>query len=343
LNEVYIYDSLWLECRMDRDELKHTLLNDDMKLSMGTDEETILLLWELANDTGEPKQVRKKAKRALYLLRSKGVDVDGVKPKHREKPSPRDIRKTVETAAFSLPDSGFRSVISVAAVDTKTIGFEAHDFLINTSYGITDHRVRAVGRRAHQRMLSEEQFIAVPAEYALSRLRRALSLTHDEKRKVLAALIDNFTAGEAGGTEAEHPVLAFLIPHVSHIRAPDEEKTLFSEGEIQRIALPDESTAEFQSLIEEAKSSRLILYNRTPEQRVSDAISRFCAFYFTGQRRHAFREMLLDVALFYFQQGREGYARILQGYAEGFLNPALDIRQHPFVQYLTYKAFLMKG
>jgi hypothetical protein len=348
LKGAYIYDRPNRECRMDAEQLRHALLNDDMKPATGGDEETVLLLWALAEDMGEQKTIRKKAKRALYLLRSKGVDVDGVKPLRREKPSPRDTRKTVETAALSLPDSGCRSVISIAAADTKTLGFDAHDFLISVSFGITGHRVRPVAKHTLMRALIKEhessmEFFEVPAEYALFRLRHVISLSPEKEREDLAALIDGFSAGEAGGMDPEHPVLALLSRHVSHIAAPDEEKNLFTEREIQRISLPEDSTDGFRSLIEEAKNSRLILENRTPKQRVSDTVSRFCAFYFTPLRRRAFRDMLLDVAFYYFRYDRVGYARILHIYAEGFLNPALDIRQHPFVQYLTYKAFLMKG
>ncbi|MBN2324181.1 MAG: hypothetical protein JXQ30_10635 [Spirochaetes bacterium] len=333
---------------MDKEALKRALFSGDMKPATGGDEETILLLWALAEDMGEQKAIRKKAKRALYLLRSKGIDVDGVKPERLRKPSLTDTKKRVETAALSLPDSGLQSVISIAASDTKTLGFDAHDFLISVSFGITGHRVRHAAKRSLARALingqeGKTEFFEVPGEYALYRLRRAVSLSPEEEREALAARIDGFTASDTGTTEPEHPLSSLLSPRVSHIAAPDEEKTLFSEREIARIMLPDESTREFRSLIEEAKNSRLILENRTPKQRVSEAVSRFCAFYFSPPRRFAFRDILLDVALHYFRHEREGYARILQSYAEGFLNPALDIRQHPFVQYLTYKAFLMKG
>ena len=232
---------------MDRAKLKHALQIGDMNPEKWANEETILLLWGLAADTEEPKQLRKQAKRALYLLRSKGVDVDGVKPHGLEKPSLPDTRQTVETAALSLPDSDCRSVISIAAVDTKTLREEAHDFLTDTAFGIAHHRVRPVSRRAFQRSLMKENggtadFLEVPAAHALSRLRRALSLT-PENPEALARLIGNFTAGEAGPAEEDHPVLALLLQNRSHIADPEEEKKLFTEYEIQRIALSAESTA----------------------------------------------------------------------------------------------------
>jgi len=295
---------------MEKRELKEALLRDRKEHIAVESEKDIGHLWSLASDEGESKDVRKRAKRALYVLRSKGIDVDSVKPKMKSAALPKDREGTVELAMLSLPDSGGRNLLIVSITDTKTLALQTHDFLIDRLMGIGDHRVRSMSRRTLEKELENSgEFFPVPVTYALYRLARALSITPDKEKKRVADRIGGRLNIGSAGEEEKHPVLDLVSATTSRIATPTEEKRLFSEKELARIMLPEDDVREYREKIEEAMKSRLILGNKNPQQS---------------------------------HRGEKEYTRILVDYGEGLLSATVDIKKHPFVQFLTYRAFRMK-
>jgi hypothetical protein len=333
---------------MDKAELKDALLGDARRLFTGESEEEIGLLWSLSSDTGEPKEVRKKAKKMLYMLRSKGIDVDSMKPETTVAETQKQEGGAVELAMLSLPDTAGRNLLFVSIADPKTLSLDIHQFLISRSLGIQDHRVRSGSRRSLEREVEQKgDFFPVPAAYAIYRLRMALENTPDNEKSKMAARVRRLNIREIETDEGvegmNHPVLGLVSQALSQIQVPSEEKRLFSEKEIGRIALPEEDVHQYREKIGEAKSSRLIIDNKSPQQRVEETIDRFCAVYFTQKRREALCERLFDTALYFHHKGEKEYTQILVRYGESLLNRTLEIKKHPVVQFLTYRAFLMKG
>jgi len=337
---------------MDKAELKDALLGDRRQRFTGESEEEIGLLWSLSSDTGEPKEVRKKAKKVLYVLRSKGIDVDSMKPETTVAETPKQEGGTVEQTMLSLPDTAGRNLLFVSIANPKTLSLDIHQFLISRSLGIQDHRVRSGSRRSLEREVEQRgDFFPVPASYAFYRLGRALENTPDNEKSKMAARIRRLNIHEIDipeepdeGVEGmNHPVLGLVSHALSQIQVPSEEKRLFSEKEIGRIALPEEDVHEYREKIGEAKGSRLIIDNKSPQQRVEQTIDRFCTVYFTQKRREALCERLFDIALFFHHKGEKEYTQILVHYGESLLNRTFEIKKHPVVQFLTYRAFLMKG
>ncbi len=341
---------------MDKAELKDALLGDARQLFTGESEEEIGLLWSLSSDTGEPKEVRKKAKKVLYVLRSKGIDVDSMKPETTVAETPKQEGGTVEQAMLSLPDTAGRNLLFVSIADPKTLSLDIHQFLISRSLGIQNHRVRSMSRRSLEREVEQKgDFFPVPVSYASYRLSRALKNTPDNTKSKMETRIRRLNireidiAGEKDeGVEGRggimnHPVLGLVSHALSQIVTPAEEKRLFSEKEIGRLLLPEEDVNQYREKVEEAKGSRLIIDNKSPQQRVEQTIDRFCTVYFTPERREALCERLFDIALFFHHKGEKEYTRILVHYGESVLNRTFEIKKHPIVQFLTYRAFLMKG
>ena len=337
---------------MDKAELKDALLRDARQLFTGESEEEIGLLWSLSSDTGEPKEVRKKAKKVLYVLRSKGIDVDSMKPETTVAETPKQEGGTVEQAMLSLPDTAGRNLLFVSIADPKTLSLDIHQFLISRSLGIQDHRVRSGSRRSLEREVEQKvDFFPVPATYAFYRLGRALENTPDNEKSKMAARIQRLNIRdietdegvEDRGGQMNHPVLGLVSHAQSQIQVPFEEKRLFSEKEIGRLLLPEEDVHQYREKIGEAKGSRLIIDNKSPQQRVEETIDRFCTVYFTPERREALCERLFDIALFFHHKGEKEYTQILVHYGESLLSRTLEIKKHPVVQFLTYRAFLMKG
>jgi hypothetical protein len=328
---------------MDRGEMKERLTSGETEPILGGSGDDIGLLWSLASDPEESKELRKRAKRALYILRSKGIDVDGAKPKMVSSGPTEQAKETVERAMLSLPDSGGRNLLILAATDQKTLSLVVYDFLIDLIEGILDHRVRQMRRRALERVLEDSgEYFPVPVDYAFYRLKRALQMTPSKVAKRISSRL-NLDAVSRDCGEVQHPALGLVPATLSRIATPTEEKRLFSEKEIGRLVLPEDEVHEYSEQIEEAMKSRLIIGNRNPQQRVEQIIDRFCTVYFTEEKRRALREMLLDIALFFHHKGESEYTRILVDYGEGLLRKVVDIKSHPVVQFLTYRAFLMKG
>ena len=337
---------------MDKAELKDALLGDRRQRFTGESEEEIGLLWSLASDTEEPKEVRKKAKKVLYVLRSKGIDVDSMKPETTVAETPKQEGGTVEQAMLSLPDTAGRNLLFVSIVDPKTLSLDIHQFLISRSLGIQDHRVRSGSRRSLEREVEQKgDFFPIRAAYAFYRLGRALENTPDNEKSKMAARIRRLNIREIETDEGvedrdgqmNHPVLGLVSHALSQIAMPSEEKRLFSEKEIGRLLLPEEDVHQYREKIGEAKGSRLIIDNKSPQQRVEETIDRFCTVYFTPERREALCERLFDIALFFHHKGEKEYTQILVHYGESLLSRILEIKKHPVVQFLTYRAFLMKG
>lgn len=221
---------------MDKAELKDALLRDARQLFTGENEEEIGLLWSLSSDTGEPKEVRKKAKKVLYVLRSKGIDVDSMKPETTVAETPKQEGGTVEQAMLSLPDTAGRNLLFVSIADPKTLSLDIHQFLISRSLGIQDHRVRSGSRRSLEREVEQKvDFFPVPATYAFYRLGRALENTPDNEKSKMAARIRRLNIREIEtdegvedrGGQMNHPVLGLVSHAQSQIQVPSEEKRLF--------------------------------------------------------------------------------------------------------------------
>jgi hypothetical protein len=141
-----------------------------------------------------------------------------------------------------------------------------------------------------------------------------------------------------------HPVLDRTRGQFNRIVSAESERALFSRPEIARLSLPDEATAEYREQIESARSSRLIVANMSPQERVKSIIDRFHRTYFTPRKLEYIRNLLLDLALYFVNQGEREPADVLIRYAEGLRAAgtagASALSKHPFLQFLVYRAFM---
>jgi hypothetical protein len=75
---------------------------------------------------------------------------------------------------------------------------------------------------------------------------------------------------------------------------------------------------------------------------VKDIIERIYTSYFTLEKKRIYRELLLDLALYYYEREMEVFTRILIDYADRLMNTQLNLREHPFFSFLVYKEFLLE-
>jgi hypothetical protein len=330
---------------MDRSEIRDIVLKDPRKIlntiKKGEEQRLVEELWAFALDQGEPKPVRKAVKKALYIIKSRGIDIETYRPVPETETRDEKEDKAVHTVLSSIPDQEGYNVLVFAVTGSVDTGFDILRFLIGPDRAIHKYSADRGSKKHFEKFKAENPaFFPLSDEYGLSRLSAALEKTDVNKISGLNALPPTLLLKDQ--KEVRHPVFDLVPASVSRIVNPEEERNLFKLGEIGGLSLPEGDIADFKSEIETAKKSRLIVMGKSPEERVRDAITKFYSLYFKAERKSIYRDMLLDVGLYFYYQGHSEYSRILIGWAERLLNVNMKAADHPFLSYLVYKAFLME-
>ncbi len=332
---------------MNRAELKEIIGKDPGKLferldALGEDEDerrkVIEQVWELSGGD-EPKAVRKSARKTLYMLRSRGVDVDGHRPALEVKVPEVGDEPTLLEPLLSMPDSFGSSLLIIPLLKKVSGKIEIFQFAIHREKGVVKYQKHAGSKKYLQKLHEKTpDLFPVPVDYALFRLQGALEKTDRAKLSGLSELPGLLT--ERGSGEVPHPVLSLIPARVSRIHSPDEERRFLEMPEVGIMMLPEEDFEEFRKQIEEAKKSRLVIGNRNPEERVEEIVERFCVTYFTGEKLELFRERLFDIALAYHHRGLKDQGRLLVSYAQRLLEARQSHLEHPLLKYLVYRSLL---
>lgn len=328
---------------MQKTQLKELLIKDARQvlplIKEGDGRRSIIaLLWECALQEGEAKEIRKSAKKALYMARSRGIDVDQYRPKRREPLTEKLPQTSVHSSLLTPPDSEGSNLLAIDTFNQKTQAFHFFVFLIHPERGVEEFSLNHGSKKDLERVKEQNQeLFSIPVDCARYRLKKALERTDVKRISGLSTLPDELK-WEADH-EVAHPVLELIPTQVARIHAPSEETKTLGMREVARLSLFQEDTKEYKSAIEDAQQSRLILENKSPQERIEDIVERFFSTYFTPEKKALYREMLLDVALFYSSQGLQDHARILVDYAQALMASYLDPRKHPFLRFLVYKEF----
>lgn len=328
---------------MEKRDLKELLLHDPAEIAKVTEGEElqyiVRMLWAVSLDGGESKSIRKAAKKTLYVLRSKGINVDNYREKKTGAIKEEGIEHSIQKSLLSLPDSTGSYLQLFTLSESPASALYLYRFLIQQGYGIQKYsREKTSGKLIQKFEAQNPGFFHVPEKYALYKLDRALKDTDAQKISGLHSLPDVFRY--TGETEVRHPVLDLVPARISRVLHPEEEKNLFKMREVAALSLPEEDMKEYKEEILVAKKSKLILDGKNPGERVKDVIERVYTSYFTIEKKRFYRELLLDLALYYYGREMEAFTRILIDYADRLMNTQLHLREHPFFNFLVYKEFL---
>lgn len=330
---------------MTEDQLKEFILRDPKAVfreAKGGELNTVLRqLWKCALDSSGSKPLRKAAKKALYILHSRGIDVDEARPEKQEKSKAVKPAYQISECILSIPDSQWNCLVAFALLDTSTSSMKAARFTVNPERGLVAYTLQQSAKKQFSRIVQDTPgLFRVPELYALYKLDAALKNPNSKKISGISALPEVLRTEDP--EPPRHPVLDLIPSQLARLVKPDEEKILFQQKEIVSLSLPPEDMIEFKEEMEHAKRSTLILQGKSPQERVKDAIEKVFKVYFTRHRRALYSEALLDLALFFFRTERESLARLLVDYA-GHLNaPSSNLQQNPFVNFLIYKEFFME-
>ena len=299
--------------------------------------EVIGRLWEAAQAKNVDKSVQKSVKRALYALRSSGIDVDRYRPVREGRKKEAEEKLTIDTALLSIPDGPGYNQLVIAVLNENTSALTLYRFVIHAGRGVLQLSAARGSRKVLKKLEDDPFFSSVPPEYALYRLSEALEKTDRKKvsgSDALPAIL------QVKQPRVEHPVVALAGARLTRIVKPAEERELFSLGEIGGMTLPEEDIGAFREQVNAARESRLVIQNRTPEERVREVMERFYRSYFTPERLADLSTRLLDTALAFHHRGMHEYTKLLLEYAEHLTSPGLAKERHPLLNYLTYKAFM---
>jgi hypothetical protein len=340
---------------MERIELRDKLDKDPGWLLDLADEgeraRSIELLWGLALDGGEPKQVRKAAKKALYMLKSRGSDVDRFRPVEKPERKEKARGESITASFLSLPDSAWNTlhlfVFSEEGMGSHTL----YQAIVHPERGITKLSSQKTSKKHLEKYLEQNsEVFSVPEEYALFRFRQALRTSASFETGTAAGTngpgrisgLDSLPEALRGNGDDEvpHPVHSLVASQVNRILKPDEESELFSMTEIARLTFLGEEVPRYKEQIDAAKKSRLIVANRSPDERIRDIVESFIATHFPPARRAIYSRILFDIAFYFFRRGQREEARILVEYGKRLANAGPSLKDHPLVRYLVYKEFL---
>jgi hypothetical protein len=290
-------------------------------------------IWTLT-ERAPSKDLKKAAKKALYLLKSAGFDVDAHRPRHAADIADRPSEEVL-TCYLSVPDSygHNRLILPVGREDGSSM--TVYSVICHLEKGVLSLSSERGNRKVLGRLVESEPVSPVRPDYALFRLNRTPSRTEGAPGAV--SLPDVLRRPPAG--EIEHPVLSRIPSTLSRIVSPDATREIFQRGDIARLSIPEEHAAGFREQVAEARRSRLIVSNLTPEERAKVAVERFARTYFSPERLSLYATMLFDIALYDAVRGRQEEARIIVDLAQSFRAAGTRIMTHPFTQLLLYRAF----
>ena len=301
----------------------------------------IELLWGLALDDREPKAARKTAKKALYMLKSRGVDVESLRPAEQAPKTSEEGGGTLSATYLSLPDSSMNALLLFLLSGKGAASSTLYQAVVHPERGITKFSSqRTSGKQLAKYLEQNPEVVPVPAEYALYRFSGALK--RSDLKSVSGLDSPPWPMRVEGAGEVPHPVLAHVGPPVSRILHPDEERKLFGLEEVARLALVGDEVPLYRERVREARESRLIVGNRNPEERISDVLDVFVAAHFTAARREIYSTMLFDIALYLAGSGRGDEAKALVDYGRGLNAAGPSLKDHPVVRFLVYKEFLLE-
>jgi hypothetical protein len=301
----------------------------------------IELLWGLALDAREPKTARKAAKKALYMLKSRGVDVERLRPAERLPRESKGGGETLSASYLSLPDSSMNTLHLFVLFGSEAVSSTLYQAVAHPERGITRFSSqRTSGKQLAKYLEQNPEVFQVPVEYALFRFRVALRRSD---RKSVSGLdsLPGPMRGEGAG-EVPHPVLSLVGSPVGRILHPDEERKLFGTHEVARLTLVGDEVSRYRERVREARKSRLIVGNRSPEERTADVIDGFISVHFTPVRREIYCTALFDLALYFDRSGMRDEAKMLVDYGRGLREAGPSLKDHPVVRFLVYKEFLLE-
>jgi hypothetical protein len=288
------------------------------------------------------KDVAKEGKRALYLMKTRGVSVPEL-PRVAIAPPPQPTEAPVPCYASALDGHGERAVWIGRSIPGK--GIEVGQAVLSDQQGITEFHLGMLGRKEYRAFGKE--LLQRGHGMGVAEVDRDFATA-----LVAAARALNGTAGQASppGTDAWldrlGPASPLADPAVRFPALPEEEEraAVQSSGRLHELPLvkgwlADEDALRALALkLDEIAVSSLYLDERQRSEASARAVTDALAGHFDEQRRTLWAARLFALAD-HLQRARDEESARLAAAAARALRGGVAVEQMPFARLLVEKAF----
>jgi hypothetical protein len=300
--------------------------------------EDVATLWAKTQSTD--REIRKAAKRALYLLRSRGVAIGApppsIAPPGPATPSPAQEER-VEDGHVSAPDASGEQLILIPRKESK--GYRLFQAIVSETRGVTALDHMDASRRLLRTIVADLRSRGVDLRpvirsRALAHLGRAVGLDPRQPPAVQAA--------------REFPELASLDPRIDpeQSRASPEQARealslsarLFDEAPLRDYLPEREVLRETAARFDEIRVSPLYLNERQRYDQLMETMDRTIESYFDAARRARYAHRLRSLAEWFNAGGDDDKAELALA-AAAQLDSGDAAVANPFARGLFERAF----
>jgi hypothetical protein len=287
---------------------------------------------------GADRALGKRARKALHLLRTRGVAAP--KPERREFRPHGPFAPAEELSLASMIDGrGERIVWLVRPADQ---GFDVFEAQLSESRGIIGFTTANAPKkewRAHAARVVGDERMAV----ARVSERHARHLVEEGYRQTLAAgrvPPEEFARARLGlghyEPEAQHPALA-LAPPLPFDEARPRLLSLHALPELRTWIPPEESLPALDLEVGNIVTSKLIVDPSQRQEQLARAVARIAGEALTPEYRARLAARLYETALLLYARGRRDDASLCSTAAALTLDPGVAAEDNPFVLALFAK------
>ncbi len=295
------------------------------------------VLWALS---GHPaREIGKAARRALHLLRARGVEV-GERP--AAPAAPVTLAKTEEAseACRTTPVDGFGD--RALWIPLKRMqGFELWELILSDERGVVEaHRVEVSRKQLRAHFASLPQggvgIYELPLERAAGFLAEAITLGGEPRALTEARqLLDRL----GGGDQAKAiPTSAAAAPPADEALRLAESAQLFDEPEARTFVPAEELLRELAAKLDEIDVSPLLLDERQKTERRQHVLDQAVEGYFTPERRARYARRLFELSDLWASEAREVLAARAAATARHLAGPG-PILESPFARRMFHRVF----
>jgi hypothetical protein len=280
------------------------------RLGSIADQESTDLLRRIEEETID-KNVRKEARRSLYRLERRGVEIPPSKPA----PAP-SLAAPIEGYLSSVDGHGDQLVW---LVKPRTGGI-AHLFaLINDPEGLRDAGLNYITRKQLKKLQTELaqqhelRFVQADWRYCDFLINRAFRWGRSRNAHMSGDYVAERRQLLKDPPPEDMPPLIFSRLDPNTVRAEGgllaRSEELLEEKEFRTWLLSEETSRPYLAEMDGIRESPLVLSEVQQSERVRICVQRAVVEVFDGEQRHSYSRRLAEMAYFLFASGREERAR----------------------------------
>lgn len=297
------------------------------------------------------KEVRRAAKKTLYLLKGKGLDIP--LPESKEATS-TVIPREQEPGMALVTDIDYQGQRRVSLAEPRQGGgLSFYHAVISDQLGILEFDFRAVPRKAFrefkEKVEGKKEWLVAETDfsYGCYLIEEAHAINSQQGRRIPEEYLEYRPRFKRSAETIKAPLIYSLF---SAEEVKEEKLPLAAASQVAQIKelrgwhLSPETLGDYAKKLAEAGESRLVITKEQRQAMVQGLLEKATRELFTSQLKKVFQRRLEEMAALFFLKGRKDDARIALGAALVFQEESPLLPVHPFALELVRRAtsLLMK-